>query len=92
MKIYLIFISIALFCCKKNQLEVLQNNIEEINVNTCLDTCGNIIYAKHYFNNTDTIRSVLTLSTFCDTLEIVSYHTIQEVQYYLGMQVCFTRN
>tara|TARA_Y100001973_G_C5182488_1_gene325743 strand:+ start:194 stop:460 length:267 start_codon:yes stop_codon:yes gene_type:complete len=62
------------------------------NVNTCLDTCGTIIAATHYMNDYPIITSILIIETSCDSIEITSIHTIEEICYYPNMYICFNRN
>ena len=62
------------------------------NINTCLDTCGTIIGATHWMNDYPIITSILTIETSCDSVEITSIHTLEEVYYYTGMDICFNRN
>tara|TARA_R110002020_G_scaffold414798_1_gene624276 strand:- start:729 stop:1019 length:291 start_codon:yes stop_codon:yes gene_type:complete len=85
----LIFIIIFLFSCEKDQITPIENNI--IITETCLDTCGIIIACKYYTIDFPTITSELTVATLCDTLNVFKTHTIEEVQYYSGMEVCFIR-
>jgi len=61
-------------------------------VEECLEVCGNVIYAKHYFNNTDSVSSHLTLKTLCDTVDIIRVHTIDDITYSISDYVCFDRN
>jgi len=87
-KNYLIIILILLSGCKKNEFTPIVNNNIVINQNDCLDTCGYIIAKKHNMNDYPIIHSELTVATLCDTLEIVIIHTIDEIQFYLGMEIC----
>ena len=61
------------------------------NINTCLDTCGTIIGATHWMNDYPIITSILTIETSCDSIEITSVHTLEEIQYNTGMYICFNR-
>jgi len=89
-KNYLIILML-LFGCKKNEFTPIENNNIVINENDCLDTCGYIIAKKHNMNDYPIINTELILATSCDTFETVIIHTIDEIQFYLGMEVCFTR-
>jgi hypothetical protein len=88
---YIIVITMALsvYSCDKEELEPVDNNI--IPIEYCLDTCGTIIACKYYMNDYPEITSVLTVTTSCDTLDVVKIHTIEEIQYFSGMEVCFER-
>jgi len=88
MKNYTLLLVILLFSCTKNNFEPV---IVETNPNTCLDTCGIIIFVKHYMNDYPSICSELTIKTSCDTLDVLSIHTLEEISYHSGDSVCFTR-
>ena len=87
--VILIFIAIALFSCEQDEFPIIESNI--VVTEPCLDTCGIIIACKHFMNEYPAITSVLTVSTSCDTLEVIKIHTLEEIQYYSGMEVCFIR-
>lgn len=80
---------VSLYSCEKAELSPIDNNIMPIEY--CLDTCGTIIACKYYMNDYPDIISVLTVATSCDTLDVVKTHTIEETQYFSGMEVCFER-
>jgi len=88
MKNYILLLMILLFSCAKNNYTPLNN---EVNTEACLDTCGIIIYVKHYMNDYPEICSELTIKTSCDTLDIISIHTLAEITYHSGDSVCFAR-
>ena len=83
-------------CTKEDDLQPVTNPTTPVVVipsGPCLDTCGNIIAMKHTNDNTGTIfTSELTLATSCDTVEVVRIHTIEEIQFFTGMNVCFNRD
>tara|TARA_R110000803_G_scaffold58589_1_gene116778 strand:+ start:574 stop:900 length:327 start_codon:yes stop_codon:yes gene_type:complete len=59
----------------------------------CLDTSGVIISMMHDMTNgIDNIDSYLTLSTSCDTVEVVRNRTLNEITYFKGMTIFFDRN
>ena len=72
---------------RKNYYE----KIPETNVEACLDTCGIIIFVKHYMNDYPEICSELTIKTSCDTLGITRIHTMEEITYHSGDSICFYR-
>ena len=89
MKKYLIiFIAIILLSCTKNNILPINN---EIVGDDCLDSCGVIIYVKHFMNDYPEICSEITVETFCDTVEIFRLHTLEEITYHSGDSICFTR-
>ena len=89
MKKYLIIlIAIILLSCTKSNYTPINN---EINTETCLDTCGIIIFVKHYMNDYPEICSELTIKTSCDTLGITRIHTMEEITYHSGDSICFYR-
>ena len=79
-------------CTKEEDLRPVPNPPVVVDpIDTCLDTCGNIMYAHHLFNNTDTIESTLTVATSCDVVTLVIFHTLEEVRFTTNMEVCFDR-
>lgn len=88
MKNFSIFliIFITLTSCMKETYTPINNNIN------CSDTCGTIIGATHWMNDYPIITSILTIETSCDSVEITSIHTLEEIYYYTGMDICFDRN
>ena len=93
MKEYLtiIIFTIALISCEKNEFIPIENNNTVIDLDACLDTCGTIMSCKYDTQNYPIITSVLTVKTTCDTLDVVKIHTLEQIQYFTGMDVCFTR-
>ena len=82
----LLIIFAALSSCEKETYNPINNNI-----NICQDTCGTIIAATHLMNDYPIITSILTIKTSCDSIEITSIHTLEEIHYYLDMYICFNR-
>ena len=88
MKNFAILLTIftALSSCVKETYNPINN------VDTCLDTCGTIIAATHLMNDYPIITSILMIETSCDSIEITSIHTLEEIYYYPDMYICFNRN
>jgi len=87
-------IALLTSCTKEDDLQPViepTTPVVVVPVDNCLDTCGNVIYAHHLFNNTDTIVSTLTIATSCDVVTLVIPHTLEQVQFYTNMEVCFDR-
>jgi nitrous oxide reductase accessory protein NosL len=78
-------------CTKEDNLQPVVAPVVITQVE-CLDICGSIIAMKHNYDNTVNITSELTLTTSCDTVEVVRVHTIEEIVFTTGMTVCFDRN
>ena len=59
----------------------------------CSDTSGTIISMHHDMTNgVNNIDSYLTLSTSCDTVEVVRNRTLNEITFFNGMTIVFDRN
>tara|TARA_R100000808_G_scaffold19724_1_gene42720 strand:+ start:514 stop:780 length:267 start_codon:yes stop_codon:yes gene_type:complete len=81
----LLIIFIMISSCVKDKFYPINN------INPCIDTCGTIIAATHLMNDYPIITSILTIETSCDSIEITSVHTLEEIQYNTGMYICFNR-
>ena len=83
-------------CTKEDELQPVVTPIPPVVIVTppvlCLDTSGTIISMMHDMTNgVDNIDSYLTLSTSCDTVEVLRVHSLDTI-YRKGMIVFFDRN
>ena len=83
-------------CTKEDDLQPVVTSIPPVVIVTppvlCLDTSGTIISMMHDMTNgVDNIDSYLTLSTSCDTIEVLRVHSLDTI-YRKGMTIFFDRN